>query len=72
MSTRKTIVVGTNGMRFMLRTDDTFTLAFVRGKASTPNSLRACVCERSLLQIAEKSPDGNEQSKARRALWMEA
>ena len=72
MSTRKTTVTGTNGTRFTLSTDDTFTLAFARWEESTPNSLRARVCERSLRRIAERSPDGNEQSKARRALGMEA
>ena len=72
MSTRKTTVTGTNGTRFTLSTDDTFTLAFARWVESTPASLRARVSERSLRRIAARSPDGNEQSKARRALGMEA
>lgn len=64
----KTNVTTNNGKRMNLTTDDTFTLAFPRMEESTPETLRAVVCEKSLVRIAGSSTDSNERSKAEEAL----
>lgn len=64
----KTKVTTTSGRRITLTTNDTFTLVFPGMVESTPNTLRAAVCEKSLRRIIRTTEDSNERSKAERAL----
>lgn len=64
----KTNVTTNTGKRITLTTDDTLTLAFPRMVESTPATLRAIVCEKSLRRIAESTVDRNEFSKVKKAL----
>jgi len=64
----KTNVTTNSGKRMNLTTDDTLTLAFPRMEESTPATLRAIVCEKSLTRIAESTTDSNERSKVEKAL----
>jgi len=55
----------TAGKRIKLRTDGTFTLAFCPNCVeSTPVTLRAFVCEKSLSRLAEKYGFGSKAAKA--------
>jgi hypothetical protein len=65
---KKTSITTTNGKRMTLTTDDTLTLAFPRMVESTPATLRAIICEKSLNRILETSTDSNEIRKAKQAL----
>jgi hypothetical protein len=65
---KTTRVTLNDGTRSTLRTDDTLTLAFTGMTETTPASLRAFVCEKSLNRIASTSTDSNEVSKAEKAL----
>jgi len=67
-SKMKTNITTNNGKRMNLTTDDTLTLAFPRMEESTPATLRAIVCEKSLRRIAATSADSNEISKVEKAL----
>ncbi len=64
----KTRITTNTGSRMNLTTDDTLTLAFPGMCESTPQTLRAVVCENSLRRIVNTSSDQNERSKAERAL----
>ena len=64
-----TRVTTTTGRHLRLRTDDTYTLAFPHGVESTPATLRAIVCERSLLRLSH-SIDYNVRTKANLALGL--
>jgi len=66
----KTNITTNNGKRMNLTTDDTLTLSFPRMEESTPATLRAIVCEKSLKRIVKTSTDSNEISKVEKALAM--
>jgi hypothetical protein len=67
----KTNVTTNNGKRINLTTDDTLTLAFPQMEESTPATLRAIVCEKSLRRIERTTGDSNERGKVQRALALE-
>ena len=64
----KTNITTNSSKRMNLTTDDTLTLAFPRMEESTPATLRAIVCEKSLKRIVVTSKDSNEISKVEKAL----
>lgn len=66
----KTQITTNNGKRMHLTTDETLTLAFPRMEESTPATLRAVVCEKSLRRIATNTSDSNERSKVAKALGL--
>lgn len=65
---KTTRVTTTTGKRITLYTDDTLTLALKGMEETTPQKLRALVCEKSLKLISESSEDPCERTKAQRSL----